>query len=109
MTFDYQGLGTSRFVYAQIVDKNTGLVVGNLVTPIPVTLDGRSHQITVPVPLANIAYTYGATDSLELQITSSATAFENFTAFGVVNISNVKVAIPDHRSRQRDPRSPPDT
>jgi ABC-2 type transport system ATP-binding protein len=94
VTFDYQGLGTSRFVYAQIVDKTTGLVVGNLVTPIPVSLDGRSHSITVPVPLADIAYTYAPTDSLELQITSSATAFENFTAFGVVNISNVKVAIP---------------
>ncbi|MCI4674327.1 CocE/NonD family hydrolase [Candidatus Mycolicibacterium alkanivorans] len=94
VTFDYQGLGTGRFVYAQVVDNNTGRVVGNIVTPIPVTLDGRSHQITVPVPLNDIAYTYAPTDSLTLQITSSATAFENFTAFGVVNISDVNVSIP---------------
>ncbi len=94
VTFDYQGLGTSRFVYAQVVDNKTGLVVGNIVTPIPVSLDGRNHQITVPIPLNDLAYTFGPSDSLSLQITSSATPFENFTAFGAVNISNIKLSIP---------------
>ena len=32
LTIDYSGVGTSRHVYAQIVDKNTGQVVGNIVT-----------------------------------------------------------------------------
>ena len=40
LTFDYSGIGTTRHVYAQIVDKKTGLVVGNIVTPVSVTLDG---------------------------------------------------------------------
>ena len=45
LTFNYSGIGTSRSVYAQIVDTNTGLVVGNIVTPIPVTLDGRPQSV----------------------------------------------------------------
>ena len=81
LSFNYQGLGTSRFVYAQLVDNKTGLVVGNLVTPVPVTLDGRSHSVTVN--MENIVYTVQnpSTDNLTLQITSSATAYENFSSF----------------------------
>ena len=32
---------------------------------------------------------------LTVQITSSATAFENFTSFGLMNISNVSVTMPN--------------
>ncbi|NTY59733.1 alpha/beta hydrolase family protein [Mycolicibacterium sphagni] len=94
LTFDYQGLGTSRFVYAQLVDNNTGLVVGNLVTPVAVTLDGRSHSVSVN--MENIVYTAdnpADLGDLTLQITSSATAYENFTAFGAINISNIGLTL----------------
>ncbi len=93
ISFDYQGLGTSRFVYAQLVDNQTGLVVGNLVTPVPVTLDGRSHTVTFN--MENIVYNVANPgDDLTLQITSSATAYERFTAFGVINISNIDLTLP---------------
>ncbi len=103
LSFDYQGLGTSRFVYAQLVDNKTGLVVGNLVTPVPVTLDGRSHSVTVN--LEDIVYTVQdpATDNLTLQITSSATAYENFTSYGVVNISNIGLSLQTPASITPDP------
>ncbi|BBY58130.1 CocE/NonD family hydrolase [Mycolicibacterium sarraceniae] len=94
LTFDYQGLGTSRFVYAQLVDNNTGLVVGNLVTPVAVTLDGRSRSVSVN--MENIVYTADNPQdlgNLTLQITSSATAYENFTAVGVINISNIGLTL----------------
>ncbi|WP_319429399.1 CocE/NonD family hydrolase [Mycobacterium sp. RTGN5] len=94
LTFDYQGLGNSRFVYAQLVDNNTGLVVGNLVTPVAVTLDGRSRSVSVD--MENIVYTSDdpvTPGDLTLQITSSATAYENFTAFGVINISNIGLTL----------------
>lgn len=96
LTFNYSGVGTSRAVFAQIVDKRTGLVVGNLVTPIPVTLDGHVHP--VDITLENIVYTYGddvpnASD-LELQIVGSATGYENFTSYGVINISDVSMSLP---------------
>jgi ABC-2 type transport system ATP-binding protein len=111
LTFDYSGVGTTRHVYAQIVDKNTGLVVGNIVTPVSVTLDG-THR-TADVDMENVAWTYtDATgdpdhpsnyDDLELQITSSATAFEDFTSFGAINISNVNVSLPTAGAGVVDP------
>ena len=92
VSFTYQGLGTSRAVYAQVVDNKTGRVLGNIVTPIPVTLDGREH--TVDVPIANIAYTAPAEGaSLTVQIVPSASLYWN-SSFGVVNIANLSVDLP---------------
>jgi len=97
VSFTYQGLGTTRAVYAQVVDNSTGLVLGNIVTPVPVILDGREHTVEA-FDLSDIVYTYGGASnagSLTVQITSSATAFENFTSFGLMNISNVTVTMPN--------------
>ena len=92
LSFTYQGIGTTRSVYAQLVDNATGRVVGNLVTPVSVTLDGRQH--TVDIPMEYIAYSSDdPADTLTLQITSSATAYENFTSFGVINVSNINLNI----------------
>ncbi len=88
----YSGIGTSRHVYAQIVDKNTGLVVGNIVTPIPVTLNGQTQK--VDIPMENIAYTVDDTSNLELQIVGSATAYENLTQFGYINVTSASVSLP---------------
>lgn len=93
LSFTYKGIGTSRFVFAQLVDDSTGLVVGNINTPVPVTLDGRQH--TVEIPMEYITYTsYDASDSLTLQITSSALAYWNFTSYGLMNISNINLDVP---------------
>lgn len=93
LSFNYAGLGTSRAVYAQLVDNATGQVVGNIVTPVPVILDGRER--TVEIPLADIAYTvYGASDSLTLQITSSALPYANLTAWGWISVSDINLDLP---------------
>lgn len=92
LTFTYSGIGTSRHVYAQIVDKNTGLVVGNIVTPVPVTLDGRTHE--AHVSMEDIAYTMDENSDLELQIVGSATPYLNLTSYGVINVSDVSVSLP---------------
>lgn len=91
LTFSYQGLGTSRAVYAQLVDNSTGRVVGSLVSPVPVTLDGQPH--TVSVPMYGVAYTVGDGDSLTLQITSSAAMFAN-SSIGVITISAPQLDLP---------------
>lgn len=88
----YSGLGTSRHVYAQVVDKSTGLVVGNLVSPVQVTLNGRDQIATVD--LNDIAYTVGPDSELELQIFTTATPFFNITQFGFINIQSVEVTLP---------------
>lgn len=93
LSFSYNGVGISHAVYAQLVDNATGRVVGNLVTPVPVTLDGQDH--TVELPMEWIAYTAAAAgDNLTLQITSSTTAYEQAWAYGVINISNINLDIP---------------
>ena len=93
LSFGYQGLGTSRTVYAQLIDNASGRVLGNIVTPIPVTLDGQ--QRSVSIPMESIGYTAAtSTSSLTLQITSSATNYENFTSFGLIEISDVRIDLP---------------
>ncbi|MDA2950896.1 MAG: peptidase S15, partial [Actinomycetota bacterium] len=91
VSFTYRGLGTGGAVYAQLVDNATGLVVGNNVTAIPVTLDGRER--TVSMSLNDIAYTVGTGDSLTLQITGWSSIFAN-AAIGVVDISDIEVDLP---------------
>jgi ABC-2 type transport system ATP-binding protein len=93
LTLKYSGVGTSCNVYAQIVDKNTGRVVGNILTPIPVVLDGETHT-TEPISVENIAYTMDDTSDLELQIVGSATPFENFTSYGVIDVKEVSLTLP---------------
>jgi ABC-2 type transport system ATP-binding protein len=93
LTLTYSGVGTSRNVYAQIVDKNTGRVVGNILTPIPVVLDGKTHT-TEPISMEDIAYTMEPGDDLELQIVGTATPFENFTSYGVINVQKVELSLP---------------
>jgi ABC-2 type transport system ATP-binding protein len=46
VTLTYSGTGTATHVFAQIVDEQRNLVLGNQVTPLPVTLDGAQHTVT---------------------------------------------------------------
>lgn len=93
LSFTYSGRGTSRAVFARIVDTGTGTVLGNIVTPIPVTLDGEEY--TVSLPLADVVYSSAGISaaSLTLQITSSATAFANPSS-GEVEISDITISLP---------------
>jgi ABC-2 type transport system ATP-binding protein len=95
VSFDYSGIGTARAVFAQVINDATGQVLGNIVTPLPVTLDGRKRTLTMD--LSDIVYTYDPAGEgrLTVQITSSAFAYANFTSFGFMNISDVTVTMPD--------------
>lgn len=93
LSFDYSGWGNAKALYAQIVDNKSGLVVGNAVVPVPVTLDGKTHTATIQ--MADIAYTVYQADSMTLQITSAASIYAN-SRIGSVDISNIKVALPLH-------------
>ena len=97
VSFTYSGIGTSRSVFAQVVDKVSGRVLGNIATEIPVILDGRTHTVN-SAQLADIAYTAGSGASLEVQIVGSTTLYLN-SSWGTVNISDVQVALP---LRQQD-------
>jgi ABC-2 type transport system ATP-binding protein len=92
LTFSYEGIGTAEHIFAQIVDDETGMVLGNAVTPISVELDGRKRTVTVP--LHSIAYTMTPGTSVTLQLTNAAIPFDNITSFGLVNLSDIQLSMP---------------
>ncbi len=94
ISFTYSGLGTSDTVYAQLVDNVSGLVLSNVVTPIPVKLDGRTR--TVSLPMEDVVYTIDAGDSLTLQITSSALNYFDAWSYGGITISDITLDMPLH-------------
>lgn len=103
LTFTYSGIGTAPAVYAQLVDNESGLVLSNIVTPVPVKLDGKTH--TVSIDMEDVAYT-ATGDSLTLQITSSAVNYEKFFGYGFINISDVDLALPQHKTVDPVPFQP---
>nr|MCH9768490.1 peptidase S15 [Actinomycetes bacterium] len=92
LTFSYSGLGTNRHIYAQLVDDQTNLVLGNIITPVPVDLDGRTHEATIE--LAQIAYTMEPGDSLTLQIVGATSVYADATQWGFVDVSDVRLTLP---------------
>ncbi|MEO3761227.1 CocE/NonD family hydrolase [Mycobacterium sp. B14F4] len=93
VTLTYSGAGTSRHVYAQLVDNATGLVLGSLITPIPVTLDGKTYTVTVS--LEPVAHTLRPGESVTLQLVSSAGTYERILpSVGVLNIERVEISLP---------------
>jgi len=92
LSLTYSGTGTSRHVFAQLVDDSTGAVLGNQATPIPVTLDGQTH--TIVIPMEQVAQTLRPGQSLTLQLVASTANYENLGAFGALTVSSLQVALP---------------
>ncbi|ORB28029.1 S15 peptidase family protein [Mycolicibacterium parafortuitum] len=92
VTLTYSGTGTAKHVWAQIVDDETGLVLGNHTTPIPVQLDGNSHTVTVS--LEQVAHTLAPGQTLTVQIVTSSFAFLNFYSGGAITIDELSVRLP---------------
>lgn len=63
-------------MYAQLVDDSTCPVLGNVATPVPLTLDGGTH--TASVPLEQIAHTLKPGQSVTLQIVPSSFTYVTF-------------------------------
>ena len=91
----YSGTGTSlgpTHVYAQIVNTRTGQVVGNQVTPIPITLDGTER--TVARPLEPLAAAATKDSGYQLQIAAYSGVYGPQRAVGAVAFSRVHVELP---------------
>ena len=79
-------------VFAQIVDGSTGLVLGNQVTPIDVTLDGRSHTTSVPLEIVSQAVAPG--QHVVLQLVATTVAYAQPRLGGSVTFSAINVTLP---------------
>jgi ABC-2 type transport system ATP-binding protein len=92
LSLTYSGTGVSRFVYAQLVDDTTGQVLGNQVTPIPVTLNGQTQTITTPLNM--VAATLQPGQSVTLQLVASSADFATVLALGALTVSSMTLSLP---------------
>ena len=99
LSIDYSGNATDpdARVFAQLVDDDTGTVLGNQVTPIPLRLDGERH--TVRRPLEAVAHTLRPGSGVTLQITASATNYGPQRATGLANLRDVDIKLPVVKAR----------
>ncbi|QXC60021.1 alpha/beta fold hydrolase [Aquihabitans sp. G128] len=79
-------------VFAQIVDTTTGVVVGNQITPIAVTLDGKPHTTTVDLEV--IAQQLAPGSALTLQLVASTVAYATPRLGGSIAFRSIDVTVP---------------
>jgi ABC-2 type transport system ATP-binding protein len=84
-------------VLAQIVDGATGIVLGNQITPLPVTLDGKSHSLNLPLEM--VAATAKRNSRFTLQLVADSKLYDTHPTGGSVTFSKVHVALPGVRLR----------
>jgi len=94
LTLNYSGTAANPDgrLYAQILSNANGLVLGNQVTPLPVTLDGASHSLTIP--LEGVAADASAGSTYTLQITDGTSVYFAARSAGLVNLSHIAVSVP---------------
>jgi len=92
LTLTYSGNGIARHVYAQLIDDSTGLALGSQVTPIPVTLDGQTH--TVSISLEQVACTLAPGQTVTLQLVASTGTYLSQYSFGALNVSSMQLGLP---------------
>ncbi len=92
LTLSYRGTGIARHVYAQLVDDSTGMVLSSQVTPIPVTLDGQTHSISIP--LEPVAHALKPGQTVTVQLVASSTTYATATAFGSLRVTDMFLSLP---------------
>jgi ABC-2 type transport system ATP-binding protein len=85
----YSGTGTATHVFAQIVDEQRNLVLGNQVTPLPVTLDGAQHTVTRR--LEGVAAAGGR---YRLQIIGGSQVYGPVRGLAAITLSQARIELP---------------
>jgi ABC-2 type transport system ATP-binding protein len=80
------------WIYAQFVNPRNGTVLGNMATPIPVTLDGQQHSISRDLEL--VAGRAPAGGGYTLQLTASSSLYDLQRSAGAVTFNHVGVTMP---------------
>lgn len=103
LSFTYRGTSTSTspsdtdperptHVFAQLVDPETGIVLGNQITPIPLTLDDTDREVSLD--LEAISHLVAPTDTLMLQLVANTVAYADPQRTGSVEFFDVELTIP---------------
>ncbi len=78
--------------FAQLVDDDTGLVVGNQVTPFQVTLDGKPHNMKVAMEV--IAQHVRPGHTMTLQLVATTTAYAVPRLGGSIDFTKIDILVP---------------
>ncbi|MEP6953747.1 MAG: hypothetical protein ABI950_06755, partial [Solirubrobacteraceae bacterium] len=94
LTLEYSGQApqADARIYAQIVDTAKNQVVGPVVTPIPVILDGNKHSLTIPIEA--IALTVSPADRYALQLTDGSSVYFAQRQAGQVTFDRIALSVP---------------
>jgi len=92
LTLGYSGTGIGDHVYAQLVDNTSGQVLGNQVTPIPVTLDGQTH--TISLPLQPVAHTLRPGETVTLQLFAWSADYAASPSWGALKVTDIRISLP---------------
>ncbi len=92
LTYHGTAVPAQTYLYAQILDAGSGSVLGHQVTPIPVTLDGRTR--TVQRPLEMIAARSRAGSSYRLQLTPGTPVYAPQRSTGRVVVDHMSATLP---------------
>ena len=90
----YKGTSKNKKVrvLAQLVDPKTKTVVGNQITPIALTLNGKRQKSDVA--MEEITFSLRKGQRLQVQIVANSGAYDTFPKGGRVSFSKVKVGLP---------------
>ncbi|MFI6518680.1 alpha/beta hydrolase family protein [Spirillospora sp. NPDC050679] len=93
VTLTYRGhaLKPGTALFAQVIDRDTGIVIGNQATPLPVTLDGRERTVTRD--LEAVAWKVGPKSRLAVQIIPGTGLFTWQRSAGWADL-DVSVTVP---------------
>lgn len=95
LTIEYSGTAPQPAdgrIYAQLIDNRRGAVVGPVVTPIPVDLDGARH--TLKIPMEAVALDATPRSSYSLQLAAGSNLYFVQRQAGLVNFRSVRISIP---------------
>jgi ABC-2 type transport system ATP-binding protein len=94
LDLSYQGTAAPQktWIYAQFVNPRNGTVLGNMATPIPLTLDGQSHSISRDLEM--VAGRAPAGGGYTLQLTASSSLYDLQRSTGAVTFDGINVTMP---------------
>jgi ABC-2 type transport system ATP-binding protein len=92
LTYQGSALPQKTWVYAQFVNPRNGTVLGNIATPVPVTLDGQQHSISRD--LETVAGRAPAGGGYTLQLTASSSLYDLQRSVGTVTFDDIRVSMP---------------
>jgi ABC-2 type transport system ATP-binding protein len=94
LELDYKGTATDQhsYLFAQIVDEQRHLVLGNQVTPIAVTLDGKAHSLTRALEGVAAGIEPGA--RYTLQVSGGSSVYGPVRSAGLVQLTKIRLSLP---------------